>query len=104
MSNDQSKKPWQSGGIVTAFIMLLFGILEFFGYAVDPELQAIIQDEDTIERIIQSEQAKGLLVIALSIAFAYFRIRARRAIEGGADVLASPFRKIGQLFKRNKAN
>jgi hypothetical protein len=102
MSENTPKKPWQSGAIVTALIGLIFGLLEYFGVFIDPELQAIVQNDDTVQKITDTQKLQGLLTVALSIGFAYFRLRARRAIEGGVDVLATPFRKIGSIFKRRK--
>jgi hypothetical protein len=102
MSNEQTKKPWQSGAIITALLGLVFGVCEYLGVFVDPELQAIIQSEDTVEKITSAEQVKGLVTVTISIAFAYFRLRARRAIEGGVDVLKQPFQWVGNLFKRKK--
>jgi hypothetical protein len=102
MSNEQTKQIWQSGGIITAFFGLLFGLLEFFGVFVDPEIQAVITSEETIDKIVTAEQAKGLITVAMSIAFAYFRIRARRVISGGLDSAGKPFKWIGDLFKKKK--
>jgi hypothetical protein len=102
MSESQPKKPWQSGAIITALLGLIFGICEYLGVFVDPELQQVIQSDATIEKITSAEQVKGLATVAISIAFAYFRLRARRAIEGGVDVLKQPFQWVGNLFKRKK--
>jgi hypothetical protein len=93
----QTKPIWQSGGIVTAFIALIFGVLQYFGIAVDPYLQEIIMSDETHEKIVETEKARGLLTIAISIAFGYFRIRATRAIEGGFN---APINWIRGLFKK----
>jgi len=79
---------------------LVFGILEYYGIAIDNDLKAAIDNPDTIEKITSTEQLKGLLTVAFSVAFIYFRLRARRAIEGGVDVLSKPIRWVSNLFKK----
>lgn len=103
MSENHTKKPWQSGAIITALIALIFGVLEYYGIAIDPELRQTIENPETIDKITSAEQVKGLITVAISVAFIYFRIRARRAIEGGVDVLAKPIHWIRNLFTRKKS-
>ena len=35
---NNSKKPWQSGGIVTGIIEVIFAVCEYYGVFIDQEL------------------------------------------------------------------
>lgn len=108
MSNENTKKPWQSGGIVTGIIALILAVCEYYGVFIDPELQATITDPVAIDKITQAETIKGLLTAAIGISFIYFRLRAKRAIKGGAegvkDAVLKPVNWIKGLFSKKKQN
>jgi hypothetical protein len=108
MSTQETKKPWQSGGIVTGIIALILAVCEYYGVFIDPELQSTITDPAAIDKITQAETIKGLLTAGIGISFIYFRLRAKRAIEGGAeslkDAVLKPINWIKGLFSKKQQN
>ncbi len=106
MTTEATKKPWQSGGIVTGIIALALALAEYYGVFVDPALAETLQDPAAIERITQADNIKALLTAAVGIAFIYFRMRATRAISGGVqdvkDVVRKPIDWIAGIFRKKK--
>lgn len=93
MTTEATKKPWQSGGIVTGIIALALAIAEYYGVFIDPELAATLQDPAAIDKITAAENVKALLTAGVGIAFIYFRLRAKRAISGGVEGVKDAVRK-----------
>jgi len=101
---NNSKKPWQSGGIVTGIIAVIFAVCEYYGVFIDPELKEAIQDPAALEKITSAENIKALITAGIGIAFIYFRLRAKRAIEGGAEsvkeAVLKPINWFRSIFKK----
>jgi hypothetical protein len=106
MSNEQPKKPWQSGGIVTGVITLILAILEFNGVLLPVEANEVLSDPETIAKITQAGDIRALLMALAGIAFIYFRLRAQRAIAGGMegvkDAVTRPITWVRGIFTKNK--
>lgn len=108
MSTQETKKPWQSGGIVTGIIALILAVCEYYGVFIDAELKATLTDPAAIDKITQAQTIKALLTAAIGISIIYFRNRAKKAIEGGAesikDAVLRPVNWIKRLFSKKQQN
>lgn len=99
MTTEPKKQIWQSRTIVTAIILIIIGFLDYFGIPIPEALRELITGEETVDKITGANEVRGIINVLLGLAIAYFRIQAKKAVEGGVDAVTTPLIRAWEWVK-----